>query len=73
MTHKEEPEKRKLQPSDGEADRMNWPMPRSGDRPTPQPVATGLAAPADAAAKASDTLEEDETVAQQEPRDDSER
>jgi hypothetical protein len=71
MADKQEPQKRKLQPSEGEADRMNWPVPRSGDKPSPQPVAAGLAEPADAAAKASDTLEEDETVAQQTPGDDS--
>ena len=71
MVDKKEPEQRKLQPSDGEADRMTWPVPRSGDRPSPQPVATGFAEPADAAAKAADTLEDDETVAQQEPSDDS--
>ena len=62
MADKPEPQTPELQPSDGEADRMTWPVPRSGDKPSPQPVATGLAEPADAAAKASGTLAEGETV-----------
>jgi hypothetical protein len=55
MADKQRPEDKRLQPSEGEPDRMDWPVPRSGDPPSPAPVATGVAQPIEAAAEASGT------------------
>jgi hypothetical protein len=53
VAHKQRPEKPGLQPSEGEANRMDWPAPGSGGAPRPEPVATGFKEPIEAAAEAS--------------------
>ena len=55
MANKRRAEKRGLQPSEGEPDRMDWPVPGSGDKPNPDPGATGFMEPSEAAAEASGT------------------
>ena len=53
MTRKQRSEKWGLQPAEEEANRMDWPVPGSGDTPSPEPVATGFTELIDAAAEAS--------------------
>ena len=53
MADKQPTEKRGLQPSEGEPDRMDWPVPGSGDEPSPDPGATGFMEPIEAVAEAA--------------------
>ena len=55
VADKQRAEKRGLQPSEGEPDRMDWPVPGSGDEPTPDPGATGFMEPIEAVAEAAGT------------------
>jgi hypothetical protein len=45
----------RLQPSKGEPDRMDWPVPGSGDKPSPDPGATGVMEAIEDVAEASGT------------------
>ena len=67
MANKQRAEKRGLQPSEGEADRMDWPVPGSGDKPSPDPGATGFTEPIEAAAEASGMKVRAESTASREP------
>ena len=67
MADRQRAEKRGLQPSEGEPDRMDWPVPGSGDEPRPDPGATGFMEPIEAAAEASGTKVRAESTTSDEP------
>jgi hypothetical protein len=50
----QQPPKRGPEPADAKTNKMDWPVPGSGDDPTPKPVATGLAQPIEDAAAATE-------------------
>jgi hypothetical protein len=53
VADKQRAQKRGLQPSKGESDRMDRPVLGSGGTPSPEPMATGFAEPIETAAEAS--------------------
>ena len=67
MANKQRAEKRSLQPSEGEPDRMDWPVPGSGDEPRPDPGATGFTEPIEAVAEASEVKVRGKPTASHEP------
>jgi len=67
VADKQRAEKRGLQPSEGEPDRMDWPVPGSGDEPRPDPGATGFMEPIEAVADAAGTKVRAEPSAPREP------
>ena len=67
VADKQRAEKRGLQPSEGEPDRMDWPVPGSGDKPRPDPGATGFMEPIEAVADASGTKVHAEAPASRQP------